>query len=153
MARQRSSYAHMYRYACYGNMEMYSKPHMPNANIDPNLSYQNACGPYANQSNQTLPTKKRVNKTLSRSAPQIPPQPRNRRRVNDLVEQRCAPYQQRETSHLQPFERFPAEAERDEPYEERAAGVDCAARCGGDLACYREAEEVETTARERLLAW
>jgi hypothetical protein len=85
---------------------------------------------------------------LSRSAPQIPLKPRNRRRVDDLVEQHRAPDQQRETCHLQPLETLPAQAQRDEPDEKRAARVDCAACCGGDLARDGEAEEVETAGKK-----
>ena len=87
-------------------------------------------------------------KAQSRSPPQVPPQPRHGRRVDDFVEQSCAPDQQRETDDLQPLERLPAQAQRDEPDEERAAGVDCAAGGGADLSGYAEAEEVETAGRE-----
>lgn len=80
----------------------------------------------------------------SRPPPQVPPEPRHRRWVDDLVEQRSSPDQQRETDDLQPLEGFPAQAQRDEPDEERAAGVDRAARGGADLAGDGEAEEVET---------
>jgi hypothetical protein len=41
---------------------------------------------------------------FSRSAPQIPLEPRDGRRVDDLVEQHRAPDQQRETCHLQPLD-------------------------------------------------
>lgn len=81
----------------------------------------------------------------SRPPPQVPPKPRYSWRVDDLVEQRSAPDQQRETDDLQPLEGLPAETQRDEPDEERAAGVDCAAGGGADLARDGEAEEVETT--------
>jgi hypothetical protein len=79
----------------------------------------------------------------SRSPLQVPSQPSDRRRVDNLIEQRRAPDQQRETEHLQPLERLPAQAQRDEPDEQRAARVDCAAGCCGDLARDGEAEEVE----------
>ena len=72
----------------------------------------------------------------SRPPPQVPPKPRYSWRVDDLVEQRSAPDQQRETDDLQPLEGLPAETQRDEPDEERAAGVDCAARRGADLPGY-----------------
>jgi hypothetical protein len=92
-------------------------------------------------SNTTETSRQRL---FSRPAPQIPLEPRDRRRVDDFVEQHRAPDQQRETCNLQPFETLPAQAQRDEPDEKCAAGVDCAARCGGDLARDGEAEEVET---------
>ena len=80
----------------------------------------------------------------SRPPPQVPPEPRHGRWVDDLVEQRSSPDQQRETDDLQPLEGLPAQAQRDEPDEERAAGVDCAAGGGADLTGDGEPEEVET---------
>lgn len=67
------------------------------------------------------------------------------RRTNDIVEQECTVNKASETDDLKPFERFPAQSQRDEPNEKSAAGVDGAAGCGGDGACYRETEEVEST--------
>jgi hypothetical protein len=49
---------------------------------------------------------------------------------------------------LQPLERLPAETQRHEPDEKRAARVDCGARRGGDLTRDGEAEEVETAAED-----
>jgi hypothetical protein len=79
----------------------------------------------------------------SGSTLQVPSQPSNSRRVDNLVEQRRAPDQERETDDLQPLEGLPAQTQRDEPDEQRAARVDCAAGCCGDLARDGEAEEVE----------
>ena len=80
----------------------------------------------------------------SRPSSEVPPQPRYGRRVDDLVEQSSSPNEQRETDDLQPLEGLPAQSQRDEPDEERAAGVDCAAGGGADLTGDGEPEEVET---------
>jgi hypothetical protein len=131
---------------------MYSTPHAKCLTLTQTYPTKTPVGPtLCTQANRIERSQTRNTRTrhLSRSAPQIPPQPRYRGRIDDLVEQRCAPDEKRETRHLQPFEGFPAEAERDEPDEECAAGVDCAARCGGDLPGYGEAEEVETAVRRK----
>lgn len=62
---------------------------------------------------------------------------------NNVVEQHGAVDEQGEADDLQPFEGFPAEAQADDPDEQRAARVDGAARGGRDGAGDGEAEEVE----------
>ena len=68
------------------------------------------------------------------------------RRAHNFVKDGSAPNEQSESDHLEPLERFPAETEADDPNEERAAGVDCAARSRRDQASYAQTEEVEATA-------
>ena len=67
-------------------------------------------------------------------------------RLDDAVEQESKVDEQHEAGDLQPLERLPAEAERDDPDEEGAARVDGGARRGADAARDREAEEVEAAA-------
>lgn len=49
------------------------------------------------------------------------------RRAHNIIEQKGTVNEQRKASDLQPLEILPAEGQRDEPDEERAAGVDGAA--------------------------
>lgn len=65
-------------------------------------------------------------------------------RLHNSIEQEGKVDKQSETGYLQPLERLPAEAERDNPDEKGAARVDGRARRGADGACDREAKEVET---------
>ena len=67
------------------------------------------------------------------------------RRAYKIVEYECAVHKQCETEDLQPFECLPAQTQRDDPDEERTAGIDGRARRSGDGASYGETEEVETT--------
>ena len=69
-------------------------------------------------------------------------------RLDDAVEEEGEVDEQREAADLQPLERLPAEAQRDDPDEQRPARVDGRARRGADVARDREAEEVEA-AREK----
>lgn len=46
------------------------------------------------------------------------------RRTNEIVEQERAVHQQGKTENLKPLEGLPAEAKRDNPDEESAAGID-----------------------------
>lgn len=66
-------------------------------------------------------------------------------RTDDIVEQECTVNEASKTDNLKPFERFPAQPQRDEPDEQSAAGINGATGCGGDGARYRETEEVEST--------
>lgn len=59
------------------------------------------------------------------------------RGLHDIVEQERSVNEEAEADDLEPFEGFPAQAEGDEPDEEGAAGVDCAAGGGGDGAGHR----------------
>ncbi len=68
------------------------------------------------------------------------------RGLDDAVEEESEVDEQGEAEDLQPLESLPAEAERDDPDEEGAAGVDGGARGGGDAARDGEAEEVEAAA-------
>lgn len=52
------------------------------------------------------------------------------RRPDDIVEQKSAVNEQGEADDLEPLERLPAEAKRDQPDKEGTGGVDCASRCG-----------------------
>jgi hypothetical protein len=63
--------------------------------------------------------------------------------MDDIVEKKCTVNEACKTNDLKPFERLPAQSQRDEPDEQSAAGVDGAAGCSGDGACYRETEEIE----------
>lgn len=65
------------------------------------------------------------------------------RRLDDAVEQEGEVDEQGEAEDLQPLERLPAEAERDDPDEERPAGVDGRAGGGADGPRDGEAKEVE----------
>ena len=67
------------------------------------------------------------------------------RRPDQVVEQERSVHQERKAQHLKPLERLPTKAQREDPDEERAAGVDGGARCGGDGASHRQTEEVEAT--------
>ena len=67
-------------------------------------------------------------------------------RLDDAVEQEGEVDEQHEAGDLQPLERLPAEAERDDPDEEGAARVDGGARRGADAARDGQAEEVEAAA-------
>ena len=67
-------------------------------------------------------------------------------RLDDAVEQEGEVDKQHEAGDLQPLERLPAEAERDDPDEEGAARVDGGARRGADAARDGQAEEVEAAA-------
>lgn len=69
------------------------------------------------------------------------------RRLDDAVEQESKVDEQAEADDLEPLERLPAEAERDDPDEERAARVDGGAGGGAHAAGYGETEEVEATVR------
>lgn len=64
-------------------------------------------------------------------------------RLDDAVEEEGEVDEQGEADDLQPLERLPAEAERDDPDEERPARVDGRAGGGADAARDGEAEEVE----------
>lgn len=66
------------------------------------------------------------------------------RGANDIIEEEGAVNEETEASDLEPFERFPAQAQWDEPDEQRTAGIDCAARGSGDGAGDGETEEIET---------
>jgi len=67
------------------------------------------------------------------------------RRPHDIIEQKRAVNEQHEAEDLQPFERLPAQRQRDEPDEEGAAGIDGGAGGGADGAGDGEAEEVEAS--------
>lgn len=67
------------------------------------------------------------------------------RRLHEAVEQESEIHQHGKADDLQPLERLPTEAERDDPDEERAARVDSRARGGADGAGDGEAEEVEAS--------
>lgn len=54
------------------------------------------------------------------------------RGLHNIIEQESSVDEKPETNDLEPFERLPAQAEGDEPDEEGATGVDCAAGGGGD---------------------
>lgn len=66
-------------------------------------------------------------------------------RLDDAVEQEGEVDEEGEAKDLQPLESLPAEAERDDPDEERPAGID--GRAGGSTDGPRDgkAEEVEAT--------
>lgn len=49
------------------------------------------------------------------------------RGLDNIVEEERSVDEESEADDLKPFESLPAQAERDEPDEEGAAGVDCAA--------------------------
>ena len=67
------------------------------------------------------------------------------RRADDVIEHKSSIDKKREAGNLEPFEALPAESKRNKPYEERAAGVDCATRSSRDSTGDRETEEVEAT--------
>jgi len=67
------------------------------------------------------------------------------RRLDDAVEQKGKVHEECETDDLEPLERLPAEAERDDPDEERTARVNRGAGGGADAARDGEAEKVEAT--------
>lgn len=67
------------------------------------------------------------------------------RGLHDAVEQEGEVDEKSEADDLQPLERLPAEAQRDNPDEERSARVDGRSRRGADGARDGEAEEVEAT--------
>lgn len=71
-------------------------------------------------------------------------------RLDDAVEQEGEVDEQGETGNLQPLERLPAEAERDDPDEEGPAGVDGRAGGGADGPRDGEAEEVEAAVLSSL---
>lgn len=71
--------------------------------------------------------------------------------AHDVIEHPCPPHEQRKADDLEPFEGLPAQTEADQPNEQRAAGVDCTARRGGDVAGDAEAEEVKAT-RSQLVS-
>ena len=89
-----------------------------------------------------------LQKSLLRLQPLASRHARLERRSNDVVEQERAVDEHRESDDLEPLEGFPAETKRNEPDEERAAGVDCAAGGGGDDSGDAEAEEVESTVED-----
>ena len=66
-------------------------------------------------------------------------------RLNDAVEEERGIDEHGETHNLQRLERLPAEAERDDPDEERPAGVNGRPRGRTDGPRHGEAEEVEAT--------
>lgn len=67
------------------------------------------------------------------------------RRANDIIEQEGSIDKKRKAGNLKPFERLPAETERYEPDEKRAASVDRAARGSRHITRDRQTEEVEAT--------
>lgn len=69
------------------------------------------------------------------------------RRTDNVIEHKGSIDKKRETDNLEPFEGLPAESKRDNPNEERAAGVNCATRGSGDSAGDGQTEEVETTGK------
>lgn len=66
-------------------------------------------------------------------------------RVDDAVEKKGKVDEQGKSEDLQPLECLPAQAEGDDPDEERAAGVNGGAGRGGDAAGDGETEKVEAT--------
>jgi len=74
-------------------------------------------------------------------------------RLDDAVEQEGEVDEEGEAGHLQPLERLPAEAERDDPDEEGPAGVNGRAGGGADGPRDGEAEEVEAAVWSTLLAY
>jgi hypothetical protein len=66
-----------------------------------------------------------LNRILHQQRLRVPLHARLQRRPNQVVEQERAIHQQRKSTNLQPLERLPAEAKRDDPDEERAACIDC----------------------------
>jgi len=63
----------------------------------------------------------------------------------NIVEKERSIDEQRETSHLQPFECLPPKAKRYDPDEEGAACIDSGARGRRDCSSNGQAEEVEST--------
>ena len=68
-------------------------------------------------------------------------------RLDNAVEEEGKVDEKDEAHHLQPLECLPAQTERDQPYEQGAAGIDGRASGGADRSCHRDAEEVEATER------
>lgn len=63
--------------------------------------------------------------------------------LHEAVEQKGRIDQQSKSSNLQPLERFPSKAKRNDPDEERSASVNGGARGGTDGASNGQSEEVE----------
>lgn len=68
-----------------------------------------------------------------------------KRWLHEAIEQKGRINQQSKSGNLQPLERFPAKAERNDPDEERSASVNGGARGGTDGASNGQPEEVEAT--------
>lgn len=67
------------------------------------------------------------------------------RRLDNAVEYKRGIHEHGETHNLEPLERLPAQAERNDPDKECPAGIDSRARGSTDIAGDGKTEEVEAT--------
>lgn len=88
-----------------------------------------------------------LNRILRQQRLRLPFNTPFKRRPNKVIEQKRAVDEQCETQDLEPLKSLPAKAQRYNPDEERATGIDGGARGCRDGAGYRETEEVEATRR------